>query len=42
MRRGIMKLRKLKVRCYAASIIGLIEYLAAFPVENISDKIGEM
>ena len=33
-------MRSLKVRSYAARLIDLNEYLASFPGENLSDKIG--
>ena len=41
MRRGIRKPLKLNVRRYAARLIDLNEYLAAFPVARASDNIGE-
>ena len=40
MRRCMKKPRSLKMRCYAARLIYLNEYLASFPGTNISNKIG--
>ena len=40
-RRGMRNPNGLKVRCFTARLIGLNEYIAAFPGENSSDKIGE-
>ena len=40
MRRGIKKPRSLTVRCYAAHLIDLNEYLASFLGANLTDKIG--
>ena len=42
MRRGKRKLQELKVRRYAARLIDLNKYLAAFPGAKASDNIGEM
>ena len=33
------KMRSLKVRCYAARLIDLLEYLAYFPGATLSDKM---
>ena len=41
MRQGMKKPRESKVRFYAAHMIELNEYLAAFPGENSGDKICE-
>ena len=38
--RGMKKPRSLTVRRYAAHLIGLNEYLASFPGETLTDKIG--
>ena len=40
MRRGMRNLRRLKVRCYAAHLIGLNEYFASLPGVKSTDKIG--
>ena len=39
MRRGMRKPRSFKVRCYAARLVDLNEYLHVLPGENISEKI---
>ena len=39
-RSGMKKLRGIKVRCYAARLIHLHEYLASFPGATLSYKIG--
>ena len=41
MRCEMRKPCEVKVRCYAAPMIQLNEYLAALPEANESDKIGE-
>ena len=40
MRSGMKKLFSLTVRCYAARLIELNEYLASFLGETLTDKIG--
>ena len=40
MRRGMKKPRSLTVRCYAARLIDLNEYLALFPGATLTLKIG--
>ena len=40
MRRGMKKPHSLKLRCYAARLIDMNEYLASFPEECLADKIG--
>ena len=40
MRRIMRNPHGLKVRCYAAHLIDLNEYLALFPGVNLTDKIG--
>ena len=42
MRHVMRNMRKLKVKCYAAHTINLIEYLAAFSGEKASETIGEI
>ena len=42
MRRGTRNPRKLKVRCYAACLIGLNEYFYVVTGSKGSDKIGEI
>ena len=37
---GMKKLRALTTRRYAARLIGIYEYLASFPGETLTDKIG--
>ena len=41
MRRGMRKTHNLKLRCYAACMIDIDEYLYAFQGAKASDKIGE-
>ena len=40
MRRGMEKMRSMTVRCYAARLIDLHEYLASFPEATLTDNIG--
>ena len=40
MRRGIKKMRSLRVRCYAEHLIYLNEYFNLLPGETLADKIG--
>ena len=42
MRRGMMKPHGLKVRCYAACMVGVNEYLDTLPGAKENGKIGEM